>query len=63
MSARAPLLRIVALALLSIGGLVGMLVTATAWDWAFLSLSVLPISIGIWRLWVQRRSTGRPLRQ
>jgi|GEM_PF-5414532 len=43
------------LALICIGGLVGMLLAEGIWDWMFLVLSSSPLIIGGWR-WLSSRS-------
>lgn len=45
---------VLVLALISIGGLVGMLLAEGIWDWVFLCCSMLPLVIGGWR-WVSLR--------
>ncbi len=38
--------RVVLMALVAIGGIVGMLLAEGAWDWLFLTLASLPLLIG-----------------
>ena len=53
---RAPkiLRRVLALALLSVAGIIGMLLVDSGWDWAFFALAALPLAVGGWRYGVER---------
>ena len=56
MSARTRLLPLLALALLSAGSIIGMLLVDNAWDYVFLSLAASPLIVGAERVWRQRKT-------
>lgn len=56
MSARTRLLPLLALALLSAGAIVGMLLVDGAWDHALLLLAATPLIVGVERSWMQRKA-------
>ena len=45
---------VLVLALLSVAGIVGMLLTDSGWDWAFFALTGLPLAVGGWRYVAER---------
>ncbi len=49
MNARKTLSLVVAMALLSVAGIIGMLLVESAWDWAGFALAALPLMVGGWR--------------
>lgn len=54
-----PLRGVLVLALLAIGGIIGMLLAGgIVWDRLFFALTALPLVIGAWRGWTHRQ-TGR----
>ncbi len=62
MNARRTLSLVVVLALLCVGGIVGMLLADGAWDWLFFALTALPLVIGALRVRisdVRGRSTAK----
>ncbi|WP_165797374.1 hypothetical protein [Solimonas fluminis] len=54
MRARKTLWRVLAMALLSVAGIIGMLLVDSGWDGAFLALAALPLAVGGWRYGVER---------
>ena len=56
---RNDLLRIVVLALISTGGIIGMLLVEGVADAAFFCLSLLPLVLGGWRAYVVRHKGVR----
>lgn len=53
---------VIVLALLAVGGIVGMLLADGGWDWLFFAMTALPLTVGAgcgWRL-RSRRGTGVP---
>lgn len=62
MSARRRLLPLLALAVLSAGSIIGMLIVDGAWDYVFLSLAASPLLIGAERMWTQRKPRAKELK-
>ncbi len=57
MKGRRTMRLVLTLALLSVGGLIGMLVATNDWDLAYFLLSALPIVVGGWCAWLMRGKT------
>lgn len=47
---------VAALALLSVAGIVGMLLSDGAWDLLFFAMAAVPLAFGAWRRWRVRRA-------
>lgn len=47
---------VAALALLGVGGIVGMLLGDGAWDAVFFAMAAAPLAFGAWRYWRLRRA-------
>lgn len=59
MKSASPLKWILAMALISMSGIVGMLLVEGAADVGFFLLAALPLVVGVWRWAVHRRSAVR----
>lgn len=62
MKGRDTLRAVIALALASAAGIVGLLLAAAAWDWPLLALAALPLAVGLWCWRREARRAGRPAR-
>ncbi|MFT3907053.1 MAG: hypothetical protein QM718_12160 [Steroidobacteraceae bacterium] len=56
MSGARALWLIVGLAWLAVGGIVGMLLAESGWDWLFFALTASPLVVGAWQWWRLRAS-------
>ncbi len=54
--------RVVLLALVGAGGLVGMLLADGGWDTLFFALTALPLMVGGWRAYALRKAHPKKLR-
>lgn len=62
MKRRGALLRVLLLALVSAGGLIGMLLADGDWDTLFFALTALPLMVGGWRAYALRTAHSKKLR-
>lgn len=53
-SGRRVMRRVLAMALVSVVGLVGMLLSESLWDWPFFACAVLPLALGTASFWRER---------